>query len=136
VWAVVLVVALAHLAAHTRLNLCSNTNTLTWLEGLDFRSYTQNLANDFVADAERCCCQVTPSSSDCVNIGSADTAAFVLDVDIVVFEVLGSELNAVSILSTQFVCVTCLLLLEFSPFVGVVDHETLELFWSCCHVVV
>lgn len=93
---VILVVALAHSASHAGLNLCSDTHALARLEALDFRSDSQDLANDFMSNADRARSQITPSSGDCVDIGAAHTAAFVLDIDIVVLEVLGSKLGSLS----------------------------------------
>jgi hypothetical protein len=66
--AVVLVVALAHLALHTTLNLCSNTDTVTSLELLDLVTDSDDLANNLVSYADRRGSEFTPTSSDGVYI--------------------------------------------------------------------
>ena len=51
--AVVFIVRLAVLALHARLNLCSNTNTVTNLAGCDSLSNCDDFPNDLVSYAER-----------------------------------------------------------------------------------
>jgi hypothetical protein len=90
--AVILIIRLALRTLHTRLNLRSNANTISWLESLDLGSNSQDLANNLVADADRCVRDLSPASGDCVDVRTADAAAFVLDVNVVVLEDFGSEL--------------------------------------------
>jgi hypothetical protein len=51
-WAVVLVVRLALRAFHARLDLSANTNTISWLESLNFWSNAQNLANNLMTNTD------------------------------------------------------------------------------------
>jgi hypothetical protein len=66
--AVVLIVALAHLALHTTLNLGSNTDTITSLELLDLVTDSDDFANDLVAYTDWSGSKLSPSSSDGVYI--------------------------------------------------------------------
>lgn len=91
--AVVLVVRLALLTFHARLNLSSNANSVTRLEPLNLRSDSENLSNYFVANADRCNCEISPSSGDGVHIRTTHATTFALDIDVVFFKDLGSELR-------------------------------------------
>jgi hypothetical protein len=90
--AVVLIVRLALGTFHARLHLSAHTNTVSWLDALHLRSNSQNLPDDLVANANWCHSQISPTSSNCVDIGTANSAAFTLDIDVVVLEDLGREL--------------------------------------------
>lgn len=92
--AVVLVVGFALRALHARLYLSTNTNTVSSLELLDLGSDSQDLADDLVADADGLCGELSPSTCNGVDIGAADTATLVLNVNIVVLEDLGRELRS------------------------------------------
>ncbi len=65
---VILIVRHALWAFHARLNLSSNAHAITWLDSLDFCSNSQDLANDLVANADGEDGDITPASSDCVDI--------------------------------------------------------------------
>jgi len=90
--AIILIIRLALRTFHARLNLRSNANTISWLDSLDLRPNSQDLANDLVANADRCVSDLSPAPGDCVDVRAADAAAFVLDIDVVVLEDFGSEL--------------------------------------------
>lgn len=67
-----------------------------------------------------------------MDIRAADTAAFNADVDIVVLELLGSDLDiAVSSFSCEEAKAgqSYSLLLEVAPLLVALDHETFEAFW-------
>lgn len=91
-WAIVLVVALALRALQARPDLSTNTGTVANLECRDLRSNFYDLADNLVADSNGCW-GFTPASCDGVHIGTADTAALDLDVDIVLTECLWLELS-------------------------------------------
>ena len=78
------------LAFHAGLDLSSNTDTVAGFDAFDLGTNAKDLADDFVANAKRCDGEVAPG--DGVNIGVADTAAFVFDINIVILEDLGAEL--------------------------------------------
>jgi hypothetical protein len=92
-WAVVLVIGLALWALHARLNLSTNTYTLSRFDCLDFRSHSKDFANDFVSNAKRLVWHSTPATGNGMDIRSTDTAAFVDDINIVFLEIFGSELR-------------------------------------------
>ena len=96
VWAIVLVIRKAVLALHTTLDLGSNANTFAGLELRDRLADSQDFANDFVANTEGSDREVSPAASDSMDIGSADPATFVLDIDVVILEDFGSKLRALS----------------------------------------
>lgn len=108
--AVGLVVILALTAVLARPNLRTSTNTITDLGEGDLVAYTKDLADDLVADSERVGA-VTPVAADGVTVTGADTAAFDLDVDIVLAK--GTRLEGV--------------LLEVGPVLGAGGLEALEL---------
>jgi len=110
--AVVLLVGLAVGAGQVGLNLRTDTDTVTFLDGLHVLADPDSLANDLVADAERHR-SVTPAAIDGVQVRSADTAALNGDIDIAVLE--GLELE--------------LLLLEVLPFLLVFNHEASGGLW-------
>ena len=92
---VVLVIRLAKLALQAGADLGTNSNAVSDLDGGHLVADFDGLANDFMtnADWERA---ITPTACDCVDIGAADPAAFNLDVDITVFELLRFELILLS----------------------------------------
>lgn len=92
VWAIVLVVAFALRALQAGPDLSTDADTVALLDGLDLGADLDGLADDLVADADGQRC-TTPAAVDCVNIATADTAALDLDVDVVVAEDLGFELE-------------------------------------------
>jgi hypothetical protein len=127
--AIVLVVALALLAFHAGLNLCSNTDAVTDLDCGNLGSNLDGLANDLMTDAqgER---HLTPTASDAVDVGAADTAAFDFDVDIIVFEGLGFELGRMSGAEQARVrLLAYVFLLEIGPVLLVLDHKTFKRIW-------
>ena len=89
--AVILVVALALWTLQARPDLSADTDAVANLHSLDFRSNQDSLTNNFVTDAngKR---SIAPAAVDGMNVRSADTAAFNLNVNIVVTELLGFEL--------------------------------------------
>ena len=88
---VVLIIRLAKLALQAGADLGSHSNAVSNLDRGHFVADFDGLANDFMTDTdwERA---VTPAAGDCVDIGAADPAAFDLDVDVAVFELLRFEL--------------------------------------------
>ncbi|KAI7197850.1 alcohol dehydrogenase [Hortaea werneckii] len=105
--AVVFLVGLAVGAGQVSLNLRTDTDTVTFLDGLHVLADPDSLANDLVADAERHR-GVTPAAIDGVQVGSADTAALNGDIDIA---------------ARCFQSASYLLLLEVLPFLLVFNHE-------------
>ena len=89
--AVVLLIRLAKLALQARPDLSADTNTVPHLDGAHFVTDLNGLANDFMANADwkRA---LSPSASNSVDIGAANAAAFDLDVNITVLELLRLEL--------------------------------------------
>lgn len=89
--AVILIVALALFALQTRPDLCSHADSVADFDGLHFVTHFDGMANDLVTDTdwER---TVAPSTVNGVDIGTADTAAFDTDIDVVLVELLGLEL--------------------------------------------
>lgn len=92
-WAVILVVALALRALQARPDLGTNTSTVANLECRNLGSNFYDLANDLVADSDGCW-RFTPATCDGVYIGTANTAALDLDIDIVLTECLWLELSS------------------------------------------
>jgi hypothetical protein len=70
--------------------LSSNTDTVAGFDAFDLGTNAKDLADDFVANAKRRDGEIAPG--DGVNIGIADTTAFVFDINIVILEDLGGEL--------------------------------------------
>lgn len=90
-WAIVLIVTLALWALQARPNLGTDTSTVADLECRDLGANFYDLANDLMTDGDWCW-RFTPTSCDGMNIGTADTTALNLDVNIVVAEGLWLEL--------------------------------------------
>lgn len=83
VLAVRLVLILALAALQARVDLSTDTDSLADLCKSDFRTDPDDLADDFMSDGQRVWA-VTPVTADGVTVTGADTAAFCLDVDVVV----------------------------------------------------
>lgn len=94
--AVVFIVTLALWALHARLDLGANTNAVTNLAVCDALSDCDNFSNNFVANADRTGCQFAPASGDGVDVGAADSTAFVYNINIMWFGDLGEKLWPVS----------------------------------------
>ena len=92
---VVLVIGPAKLAFQAGADLGTNSNAVSHLDGGHLIADLDGLADDFMtnADWERA---ITPTAIDCVDIGAANAAAFNLDVDVAVFELLRFELVLLS----------------------------------------
>ena len=92
VWAVVLIVALTLRTFEAGPDLSSNTNTVADLASRHRIPDFDGFANDLVADTDwqRC---LAPTTINCVDIGTANTTALNLDVDIVCAELLRFELQ-------------------------------------------
>jgi hypothetical protein len=88
--AVVFVLVFAELALEARRDLSTNTNTVADLDLADLVANSDSLANDFVTNAERTF-KVSPSASNGVNIRTADTAGFDLDINIAIAPGLGCK---------------------------------------------
>ena len=82
---------LADIALQTSPDLSSNTNTVTYLDSCNALSNLDSPANNLVTYTEWLV-EVSPATSDGMNIRTADTAGFDLDVDITVFKWLWLEL--------------------------------------------
>jgi hypothetical protein len=93
VGAVVLLVGLAVVASQVGANLRANTNTVADLHLGDLGANLDNLANDLVSYAEGQRDILSPSSSDGVDVGSADTAGINGNVDIIILELLERKLE-------------------------------------------
>lgn len=93
VWAVVLLVRLAVVAGKIGTNLSTNTSAVTNLNLGDLGADLDNLADDLVSYAERQRNVFSPSTSDGVDVGSADTASINGNVDIVFLELLERKLE-------------------------------------------
>lgn len=94
--AVVLVVALALWALQASPDLSTHTNTVALLDRLDLRADLDGLAYNLMPDTDRKW-RATPSAIDGVHVGSADTAAFNLDINVVVTKDFGFELASMSV---------------------------------------
>ena len=93
--AVVLVVRFADLALQAGPYLRTNTNTVSDLDGGHFVANLDGVSDDLVADAKRKAC-FAPTTSDGVDVATADTTCFDPDVDITLFKWLWFELHKVS----------------------------------------
>jgi hypothetical protein len=93
VWAVVLLVRLAVVAGKIGADLSTNTSAVTNLNLGDLGADLDNLADDLVSYAERQRNVLSPSTSDGVDVGSADTASINGNVDIVFLELLERKLE-------------------------------------------
>ena len=101
-----------------------NTSFVGSLDGLDVLADLDGAANDFVTNAERKG-DLAPAASDGVDIGSADTTGVNGNVNVAVLKRLELELGFVSKWASREVIkawMTNFLLLEFSPFLGVLDN--------------
>lgn len=130
-WAIVFVVALALRALQTRPDLGTDTSTVADLECRDLGSNFYDLANDLMTDCNGCW-RFTPASCDGMYIGTADTTALDLDVDIVVTESLWLELlinGQQCYMWTGQRQATHALLLEVLILSQLIDHKTFELLW-------
>ena len=89
--AVVLLIRLAKLALQARPDLSADTNAVPDLDGAHSVTDLNGLANDFMANADwkRA---LSPSASNSVDIGATNAAAFDLDVNVTVLELLRLEL--------------------------------------------
>lgn len=96
--AVVLVLALAEVALQTRPDFSTDTDAVSLLDERHCLADSDGLAYDLVADAEWPL-EVAPAAGHCVHVGSADTAALDLNVDIMVLERLGRELLLLELLA-------------------------------------
>ena len=131
---VVLIIRLAKLAFQAGADLGTDSNAVSDLDGGHLVADLDGLANDFMtnADWKRA---ITPTAIDCVDIGAADPAAFNLDVDVAVFELLRFELILLSglesctSLSLRVPIVAYFFLLEITPLALILDHVALKHFW-------
>ncbi len=67
-WAIVLIVRLAHRALHARLHLSSNPDSVAWLEALDLGTNAEDLPDDLVSDTYGRGCELAPASRDGVHV--------------------------------------------------------------------
>ena len=110
--AVVLVLALAHIALQAGPHLGANADAIALLDLRHVFADLDGLADNLVADAQRTL-ELAPAAGDGMHIGPADAAALDLYVDIVIPKRLGLELVAV----------------ELVPGLGRVNNEALESVW-------
>ena len=130
---VVLIIRLAKLALQAGADLSTNSNAVSDLDSGHLVANFDGLANDFMtnADWERA---ITPTAIDCVDIGAANPAAFNLDVDVAVFELLRFELILLSAFGSctsplsMVPVVAHFFLLEITPFALILDHVALKHF--------
>jgi hypothetical protein len=99
--AVGLVIVLALLALQAGVELGADADALARLDQSDLGPDAQGLANDLVADAEGEAL-AAPAAADGVDIGAADAAGLDLDLDIVVLEGLGRDLEGGVSISPRF----------------------------------
>lgn len=85
VGAIILLICFAELALQTRLDLSTDANTVSNFHSRDLITDFNSLANDLVTDADWEWA-VSPTASNGVDIGSANTAALNLNVNVTVFE--------------------------------------------------
>jgi hypothetical protein len=93
VGAVVFLVVLALVTSKVGADLCTNTSAVSNLDAGDLVADLDDLANDLVSYAERQRELLSPSSSDGVDIGCADTTGVNGNVDIVLLELLKGKLG-------------------------------------------
>lgn len=93
VGAVVLLVGLAVVASKIGANLGTRTDAVANLVLGDLVSDLDNAANDLVSYAKGKRDFLAPSTSDGVNIRSADTAGINSDIDVVILELLQGKLS-------------------------------------------
>ena len=131
---VVLVIRLAKLALQAGANLGTNSNAISNFDGGHLVADFDSLANDFMTNADWEGA-ITPTAIDCVDIGAADPAAFNLDVDITVFELLRFELILLSGMGScksplsRVPPVAHFFLLKITPLALILDHVALKCFW-------
>ena len=120
---------LAVLAVQASPDLSTTTSSIALFECGDLGTHSQDFSNNLVTNGNGCW-GVTPAASDGVNIRTADTATFDLDVDIVVAECLELELYTLSVPAH---CLgnwlTYRLLLEIFIFSKLIDHEAFSFLW-------
>jgi hypothetical protein len=92
VGAIVLIIALALRALQTSPNLCTDADSVSNLASGNSIADLDGLSDNFMANTDGQW-HFTPTSIDAVDIRTADTTAFDLDVDIVFTELLGFELK-------------------------------------------
>lgn len=90
--AVVLLIGLTLVASKIGTDLSTNTSTVANLDVLDLAADLDDLADDFVAYAERKRDVLSPSSGDGVNVTGADATSIDRNVDIVLLEFLERKL--------------------------------------------
>lgn len=90
--AVVLLVRFAVVAREIGTNLGSNASAIADLEILDLGTDFDDLADDFVAYAERKRDLFSPAAGDGVNVGRANTTCVDGNVDIIIFKLFQREL--------------------------------------------
>lgn len=110
-WAVSLVLVLTLLALAAGEGLCTNTDTLAFLDQRDLGAHAYGNAQDFMTNRQREMLGA-PTTRDRMDVGTTDTASDDLDVDIVVVK--GFQLEGT--------------LVEFRPRLGAVDLESFGLF--------
>ncbi len=89
--AVIFVAGLANLALQTGPDLCSNTHSIAFCDGGDLRANFDSFSYNLVPNAEREI-GLAPSTSDGVNITTADTACLNTDINIIITEWLRLDL--------------------------------------------
>jgi hypothetical protein len=89
-----------------------------------------DLANNFVSNTKRER-SVTPTSSDGVKIGSANTTSLNGNVDIMLFKLLELELTLLEVGPAGMLASCCCYrrVIMYSPLLVVVDHEALGSLW-------
>lgn len=92
VGAVVLLVRFALCASQIGCDLRANTSSVSNLEVLDLGSHLHDSANDLVTNAEREWDVLAPATSDCVDVGCADTTSINGNIDIILFKLLERKL--------------------------------------------
>jgi hypothetical protein len=93
VHAVGLVVVFTLFAFEARVELGAEAHTLAGLHQRDLGPDTQSFANDLVTDAEGEVL-VAPAAGDGVHVGGADAAGLDLNLDVVILERFGYDLEA------------------------------------------
>ena len=130
VGAIILIVRLADFTLKAGSDLSTYAHAIADFDSRNLVANTNGLANDLVADAkwQR---SISPTSSDGVDIRTANTAGINLDVNVTLFEglclVLSQSGQSMPHVAGRFQ--TRLFLLKIAPFVKRVDHEAFELIW-------
>ena len=93
--AIVLVICFAKFTLQTSPDLSADTNTVSNLDGGDLVANFDGLANNLMTNTDWKW-TIAPTASDGMDIGTTNTAAFNLDIDITIFELLGFELRTQS----------------------------------------